>query len=440
MYRVIVLLERNWVTIVIAVIGIAMTWLISWISRRVRKPCYIAYSEQLIGRSAVLSPHVQVLHQGQNVPQVTLTRLVFWNAGREPIRAEDIAQGDPVKVRLAKDTHVIHASAARVTRDSVKFSVHATPFDAVPGEVSLRFDFLDHKDGARVDILHTGLEGDAVQITGTIIGAGDKIVKRHAFRSMVMRPSEWSRRHRQAMWLAIAAVLICVGYGLSITYLASNLKSIKPPPPMLQYWMLSAFLVTGLCFASAIVRPFLWPPFPAALIGEADEERPSEICLVAPPAVEIGAQAIFCSGVGEDEQFDDTDGTVRDAVVLERRTAWKPVSGAEYVWARPLPTLSEAREGCEATLRRIIELGATPRRALLILRVDDEADVYVNDVQVGRCLRGYDAEAHEVDVTQCLHQGDNNLKIVVRNDPMDIPNLTPENNPTAVAYRLEVEF
>ncbi len=150
---------------------------------------------------------------------------------------------------------------------------------------------------------------------------------------------------------------------------------------------------------------------------------------------------VFCSGVGGGEEFEDTDGSVKPAVVLPRRAAWRPVVGAEYIWARTLPTPEEARKGCLVTLVRPLELRAEPQSATLSLRVDDEADVAINGHSVAVELVGFTQEQpHTLEVAPHLRQGHNELRVTVRNGAMDREGILPKHNPSGVAYRLDVTY
>ena len=221
----------------------------------------------------------------------------------------------------------------------------------------------------------------------------------------------------------LGAVLLAAGVGL--------LRSEIGPALVLSFYG-SVLILAG------ILARMEGLPFPISLVpAEAEDDRRKG---ERGAGVEVGPQDIFCSGVGEGEQFIDTDGTQKNAVVLPRRRGWPSVPGAEYVWARALPSEEEARKGCTAYLIRTVRLARDPRSGVLSLRVDDEADVSANGAEVKRGLKGSYRYAHRVDVTSYLKQGDNELRLAVHNYPMDRPEIRPEDNPTGIAYRLEVSY
>jgi membrane protein implicated in regulation of membrane protease activity len=431
-------LLKNWLTLLAFVIPTILAVILYKKSQRAPAAFYNDSSEQLIGDSAILSPHIEVKHKGEDVPRVTKTRLIFWNAGKAPIRASDVAQADPLKFKLPDDAQMINASVCRISRDSTKFSVHPSPFEKIGGEVQLRFDFLDERDYAVVDMIHTGKAKGRYELAGTIVGAHRGIAKRDA--------PEWTKTR--------PAKLSCNTYYF-------------PQSCLLLFMCICGLLILGM------VLPVLLPlqgwyvelSKSARMLGEGTSEAAFSLVLILSVAlfaylvrlllemrerskhvegeaqmVDLPPGFVLCSGAGDDEKFIDTDGSHKKAVILKRSTLWKPVPGAEYVWARLLPTLEEARKGCQVTLIRNVELARESRSAKLTLRVDDEADIYIDDVEVARGLKGFGAEAHVVDLGAFLKEGVNILRIDVRNSPMNIPNLKAEHNPSGVAYRLEVEY
>lgn len=43
---------------------------------------------------------VEIRYRGQRVPQVTSTRIAFWNAGWVAVQSQDVAPADPIRIAL----------------------------------------------------------------------------------------------------------------------------------------------------------------------------------------------------------------------------------------------------------------------------------------------------------------------------------------------------
>lgn len=59
--------------------------------------------------------HIEARYKEGEVPMVTRTVLVFWNAGREPIRGSDLVGKHPLTVSLPDGTYVLEASVLATT-------------------------------------------------------------------------------------------------------------------------------------------------------------------------------------------------------------------------------------------------------------------------------------------------------------------------------------
>lgn len=452
--------SQHWLSIcgvgglVVGAAGIVVALVLHRQARSQRMPRYLTHSIALLGSDSVLSPEVTVQHRGQDLPQVTMTRVALWNAGRAAIRYEDVPQGGALRIRFPNPVQVVRASVRSRTDELNKLSVHASPFPAPSQELLLRFAYLDAGDGGLIEVVHTGPVSQDVSVAGKIIECPDGVVRDGAASdpSALFRPPEWKGWFRslpRGMLLSVVAMSV-VACGVAVSAVGQTAGSMEGGAAPREVLLGVALKLVGAIMAGGLtgLLVLMWANRRRMLLasGSCPQELLVGIGGGAPalgpaPVAELGAEDVLCSGVGDGEEFEDTDGSRKLAVVLARRAVWRAVTGAEYVWARELPTAEEAKEGCTVTLVRSFELPARPSAATLFLRVDDEADVVVNGHAVAAGLVGYTQEdPHVVEVGSHLGQGYNELRITVRNRPMDLENIRPELNPSGVAYRLEVTY
>lgn len=140
---------------------------------------------------------------------------------------------------------------------------------------------------------------------------------------------------------------------------------------------------------------------------------------------------------GEMGEFADPNGPWTPSVACEHFPDWPRMPPAKWLWIRDKPTDEEAGEGQEVRHRRkfwLLRDRETLRVAKLRLRVDDVADVFVNNEHLGE-FRGY-GELHEVDIANRLRRGKNELMMQILND--DIAGSTGGSNPSGVVYIVEI--
>lgn len=109
-----------------------------------------------------------------NVKGAYLSFIQLGNLGREPIRREDIAPSDALRLEVTR-AKVLDLAIAGVSRDVVNFGVSQFRENRDNITTSLiTFDFLDFRDGAIIRIL-TDNPHARVRVLGTIIGMPEGI-------------------------------------------------------------------------------------------------------------------------------------------------------------------------------------------------------------------------------------------------------------------------
>ncbi len=151
------LLNQGWFGSLVGLTGliIGVTGLILYRNSKIgAKPTCQTRGLGLIGKDEQELPsEVVISFKGKNVPRLTLTRIYFWNDGKETILGNQIVEDDPLRCDFDSADEILKAHVASVTRKVNKFAV-SIPDDAKHRAV-ISFDYLDPKDGARIDLLHT---------------------------------------------------------------------------------------------------------------------------------------------------------------------------------------------------------------------------------------------------------------------------------------------
>jgi hypothetical protein len=158
---------------VIGVISFVLAIVFYLKSSKERRPCYAVTSNNIIKQAQQLIPGLSVRYSGhgEELSNFTISKLAFWNAGRETIRKADLVKADPITVQ-AKEGCVLLGIEVLYASPSNDFGsqLHRDKKSA-----ELTFDYIDRHEGIVLLIAHTGLSNDALTLTGKIKGGTDVI-------------------------------------------------------------------------------------------------------------------------------------------------------------------------------------------------------------------------------------------------------------------------
>jgi hypothetical protein len=213
-------LSENWVGSLIGLIGILIA-IVSWLSSRARsRLASQVNSLQLLGSNPALPNEIEFLFKGSVVPKVTLSRVAIWNMGNTTLRRDQIIATDPVRITTTEGSIVLEARILKRTRQVNDFSVGLR--HGFANEVECQFDYLDPRDGAVVEVIHTGNE--QINVVGTLRGIPKPIVVVGVKREQPKETSTMSPT--AARMLSIFALLLGCGIAAATVLRSDTLTTI----------------------------------------------------------------------------------------------------------------------------------------------------------------------------------------------------------------------
>src|SRR4030042_3979062 len=111
----------------------------------------------------------------ERIESVFVRFLRFANLGREPIRRDDIAPANPIKV-VIEGTRTLDIALEGITRSVNKAAISGQVLSENLSCANISFDFLDYKDGALIKVL-TVSGNNELKLSGDVIGMPEGIKK-----------------------------------------------------------------------------------------------------------------------------------------------------------------------------------------------------------------------------------------------------------------------
>jgi hypothetical protein len=164
--------------------------------RKVKKPRYEVRSYNIIRDFEAKTVPLDISYLGKDVGNVTISKVLFWNAGNETIKWEDVASAEPISISVVGGYTILYAKTIGVKNTANKIE---EPERRGEASVVVKFEYLDKDDGAVVQLVHTGNSSEDIQVAGTIKGIGK-------------RPESMMRtRQRRKIGIVVTLLILFVG-------------------------------------------------------------------------------------------------------------------------------------------------------------------------------------------------------------------------------------
>lgn len=158
----------NWppiITIITLPLTIFLACLSVFLNRKDRRPCWATTTNVLIMGYTTKFSGLQVTYNNQPIQNLSMTRIVFWNAGRIDIDKYDLDTSNPLRIHAYGNTDMLDANVLVTNQPSSLFTVAISNDHK---DATLKFDFLRRDAGAVIQVLHTGVNLNSVWLVGEI--------------------------------------------------------------------------------------------------------------------------------------------------------------------------------------------------------------------------------------------------------------------------------
>lgn len=116
------------------------------------EPAYQISAIEIINKSKNIDLHgINISYDGQEIDRLMKSTVYFWNNGKKTLRSSDIVSSNRININVI-DGEILSANIVKTSRIPIRFRIDKS-IDI--RKVNIEFDFLDYRDGAAIEILHT---------------------------------------------------------------------------------------------------------------------------------------------------------------------------------------------------------------------------------------------------------------------------------------------
>lgn len=123
---------------------------------------------------------LNLLFDGKEIDDLTITKFVIWNSGNEEIRRDDLVSEKPLAIKSIGKAQILDAQIIVYTESTNKFSI--TKVESK--KATLDFEYVNKNDGVVVQIIHSGSQDDL--LLDCKLKGGEKI-REHKIESSFLR-------------------------------------------------------------------------------------------------------------------------------------------------------------------------------------------------------------------------------------------------------------
>src|SRR5258708_1693104 len=232
-------------------IGIAASAIFFWLGMRFQSKSQMAYQRHdftVIGQPSVTNlGDIKILHNNLAVPRVVITQLAIWNTGNTVVNGKEIVESDPLTVWFGDGAMILDAQRVVATQDVNDFRIRVSDNDR--SRAFLEFDYLNVRDGAKFQIIHTGAP-DKAKVSGSIRGIPKGVENWGDLQ-------EWSEQKSRLSSTGLqVSVPFVFGVALIIlTWIKNRLAMVYPGINKYTDWLIRA---VGVLFGIALLSLFVF--------------------------------------------------------------------------------------------------------------------------------------------------------------------------------------
>lgn len=149
----------------IGVISFVAAFIFYFNAKRERLPTYQSLTSVLVEGGPTHPDGLTLAYKGQPQQRIAITKMAFWNAGHETIRRSDLVAADPLRIEI-QDALILDAMLLKISAESCNFSLSIVE----PAQCDVSFDYIDFRDYALIQLVHTGTGDAKVRLKGKILG------------------------------------------------------------------------------------------------------------------------------------------------------------------------------------------------------------------------------------------------------------------------------
>lgn len=164
--------------------------------KKVKKPVYMIRTINLVREKIKKIDKINILYNGNSINDLSITKIAFWNEGKETIDNNDIAKNDPLRLSISNDYMFLDAKIIYQKNTANDFKILMSQDHKY---IDINFDYFDFEEGIVLQIIHTGNKNNDISLNGKIKSVKNirrKESKHSISHSIMTSTKTWKNRRK----------------------------------------------------------------------------------------------------------------------------------------------------------------------------------------------------------------------------------------------------
>lgn len=235
---------------------------------------HLEFKSLIGGFNSELPQNISITYDDVPVEKVSSSVFIIWNSGNKVIDGSSLKTIDPLRVEARDGIKILRHNIQKTNNPTSNIEIYENPNNS--GSLLIGFDFLEKKNGLRVEVLHTGNK-KSLSVKGKLKGV------KHSYREKANNyiPSDFIIKNKSfiksyfPVAMKTAAILVVVSLMAILIHTFVQPEFFLRERPRTEHFDLWAVRTT--IFVYLLILLFIYykvrPPYPSKLradINDAD--------------------------------------------------------------------------------------------------------------------------------------------------------------------------
>lgn len=161
----------NLTAIILTAAGFIYGIISNYIQNKKNEPVYWIRTTHLFRETVKDVKGLHILYNNKEISDLSSTKFIFWNKGKDAIKQTDIASKNSIKITIDPDYEIFDAFIDKATSEDNNYIIEKQEDGK---SVLVKFEYMERNDGVSISLTHTAPSSNKFKVTGKVI-SGSKI-------------------------------------------------------------------------------------------------------------------------------------------------------------------------------------------------------------------------------------------------------------------------